>query len=122
MARNATTSEGIRTAGIHAPSVNLETTTTSATTAVAAHPMALIVNDARHRGSRSRRWCTTIPAWLRVNPVNTPNAYSGMRAEMLPLKMVIRIPAAIARKRMPLEKTSLSRGWPTGAAGSRRGR
>ena len=39
-----------------------------------------------------------MPAWLSVKPVNTPNAYSGMRAEMLPLKTTIRIPAAMARK------------------------
>ena len=49
-----------------------------------------------------------MPAWLSVKPVNTPNAYSGMRAEMLPLKTVIRMPAATARKMMPLENTSLS--------------
>ena len=40
--------------------------------------------DARHRGSRNRKWCTTMPAWLRVNPVKTPKAYSGIRAWVLP--------------------------------------
>ena len=35
-----------------------------------------------------------MPAWLSVNPVNTPNAYSGMRAEMLPLKTMISTPAS----------------------------
>ena len=49
-----------------------------------------------------------MPAWLSVKPVNTPNAYSGMRAEMLPLNTMIRIPAATARKRTPFENTSLS--------------
>ena len=66
---------GISTAGIHAPSVNLDTTTTSATTPVATQPTPLIDRaDAASRGSRSRQWCTTMPAWLSVNPVNTPNA------------------------------------------------
>ena len=96
------------TAGIHAPSVNLDTTTTRATVPVATAPTALIASDAFHRGSRSRRWCLTMPAWLSVNPVNTPNAYSGMRAEMLPWKTMISTPAVTARKRMPLENTSLS--------------
>ena len=68
------TRAGINTAGIHAPSVNLETTTTMATVPVATHPTPLIAADARHRGSRKRRWWMTIPAWLSVNPVNTPNA------------------------------------------------
>ena len=107
-ARNATTIAGISTAGIHAPSVNLETTTTIATVAVATQPTALIASDARQRPSLYLRWWTTMPAWLSVNPVNTPNAYSGMRAEMLPLKTATRTPAATARKRIPLEKTSLS--------------
>ena len=48
-----------------------------------------------------------MPAWLRVNPVNTPNAYSGISAVTLPSKAMISTPAA-ARKMMPLENTSLS--------------
>ena len=35
-----------------------------------------------------------MPAWLSVKPVNTPNAYSGISAEMLPLKTTIRTPAS----------------------------
>ena len=34
-----------------------------------------------------------MPAWLSVNPVNTPNAYSGISLEMSPLKTTIRTPA-----------------------------
>ena len=41
---------------------------------VATHPTPLITAESRHRGSRKRKWCTTIPAWLNVNPVNTPMA------------------------------------------------
>ena len=74
MTRNPTTSAGMSTAGIHAPSVNLETTTTRATMPVATQPTALMASDARQRPSRSRRWWMTIPAWLSVKPVNTPNA------------------------------------------------
>ena len=105
---NATTSAGITTAGIHAPSVNFETTTTSATMPVATQPTALIANDGRHRRPRRRRWWTTIPAWLSVKPVNTPKAYSGISAEMLPRKTMTRIAAATARKMIPLENTSRS--------------
>ena len=65
---------GISAAGIHAPSVNLETTTTVAMRNVATAPMALITMLIFHRGSRSRRWWRTIPVWLNVKPVNTPSA------------------------------------------------
>ena len=54
--------------------MNLETTTTSATMPVATQPTPLITAETRHRGSRNRKWWTTMPAWLSVNPVNTPNA------------------------------------------------
>ncbi len=47
-----------------------------------------------------------MPAWLRVKPVNTPNAYSGISAEMSPLKTMISTPATAARKITPLEKTN----------------
>ena len=49
-----------------------------------------------------------MPAWLSVNPVNTPNAYSGISAVTLPSKATISTPAAAARKMIPLENTSLS--------------
>ena len=87
------------TAGIQAPSVNLETTTTRATTPVATQPTPLIAADARQCGSRSRKWWTTIPAWLSVKPVNTPNAYSGISAEMLPLKTTTSTPASDGEER-----------------------
>ena len=68
------TISGITTAGIHAPFVNLVTTTTRATTPVHSAPKPLITVDSFQRGSRSRKWWATIPAWLNVNPVNTPKA------------------------------------------------
>ena len=37
-------------------------------------PTALITERARQRGSRCLQWCTTMPAWLSVKPVNTPTA------------------------------------------------
>ena len=49
-----------------------------------------------------------MPAWLSVKPVNTPNAYSGISAEMLPLKTMIRRPASTARTTTPFENTSRS--------------
>ncbi len=61
-------------AGIHAPLVNLDTTTITITIAVATAPVALIARPTFQCGSRSRQWCTTIPACDRVNPVNTPTA------------------------------------------------
>src|SRR5262245_37526262 len=50
-----------------------------------------------------------MPAWDRVNEVNTPRAYSGIIAETLALNSRITIVAAPARARMPLENT---RRWP----------
>ena len=99
---------GMITAGIHAPSVNFETTTTRATTPVVKLPTPLMTALARQFGSFRRKWCRTMPAWLRVNPVNTPNAYSGISALMLPLKMMTRMPAMTASTMMPLENTSRS--------------
>jgi len=39
-----------------------------------------------------------MPVWLRVKPVNTPNASSGMRASILPPKMTSSVIATTARK------------------------
>ena len=61
-------------AGIHAPWVNLDTTTITAIRPVVNAPMALMVRLRFHRGSRRRRWWMTMPVWLSVNPVNTPKA------------------------------------------------
>ena len=49
---------GMRTAGIQAPSVNFETTTTSATTPVVKRPTPLMTALTRQFGSFSRKWCT----------------------------------------------------------------
>ena len=88
--------------------MNLDTTTTNATTPVVSAPTALTAALAFHLGSLRRRWCCTIPAWDRVKPVNTPTAYRGIRALMLPLNTTISTPATAARKMMPLENTSRS--------------
>ena len=69
-----TTITGMTTAGIQAPLLNFDTTTTRATTPVQTAPTPLITADDLQRGSRSRKWWATIPAWLSVNPVNTPKA------------------------------------------------
>ena len=65
---------GMSTAGIQAPSVNFETTTMPAMRPVVTAPTALIARLSRQRGSFSLMWCITMPAWLSVKPVNTPNA------------------------------------------------
>ena len=81
---------GISTAGIQAPSVNFETTTIDGDDARGDRADGVDHQAAAaSRGSFSVRWWRTMPAWLSVKPVNTPNAYSGMRAEMLPLKTTI---------------------------------
>ena len=49
-----------------------------------------------------------MPAWLSVKPVNTPKAYSGMRALIWPSKIQIRMLATTARKMTPLENTNRS--------------
>ena len=73
MTRNSTIN-GMSAAGIQAPLVNLDTRTMTMTTAVATAPVALIARPTLQWGSRSRQWCTTIPACDRVNPVKTPTA------------------------------------------------
>ena len=40
--------------------------------------------------------------------MNTPNAYSGIKALMFPLKMMTRMPAMTASTMMPFENTSRS--------------
>ena len=55
MDRKKTTMIGMSTAGIHAPSVNFDTSTMSVTMPVATAPVALIAKPLRQPGSR-RRW------------------------------------------------------------------
>jgi hypothetical protein len=74
MPLNNSTSIGMIAAGTQAPSVNLDTTTTRATTPVATAPTALITRLDRQRGSFIRRWCTTMPDCESVKPVKTPTA------------------------------------------------
>ena len=65
---------GSRAATIHAPSTNLAPPTRTATAPVAMAPTPF--NAARQRqprcSPRSFHQCRTIPAWLRVNAMNTP--------------------------------------------------
>ena len=96
------------TTGIHAPIRNFETMTTTSTTNVAIAPTALTARPTRHRGSRSCQCRTTIPLWDRVNPVNTPTAYSGTRADTSASYATISRPAMTDRVTMPLENTSRS--------------
>ena len=58
----------------HAPSANLTVVTTTATVAVATHPMALMVSRRRHPVDRSRSQWRIMPAWLIVKSMNTPTA------------------------------------------------
>ena len=74
MPRSSSTSKGITTAGIHAPMVNFDTSTTSRTTPVATAPTPLTAAPSRQPGARSRRWRCTIPHWDSVNDVKTPTA------------------------------------------------
>jgi len=69
-----TTMIGISTTGIHAPTTNFDTTTTSSTMKVAIAPIVFTTWPNFHPGSRSFRWCLTMPHCERVNPVNTPTA------------------------------------------------
>ena len=65
---------GITTAGIHAPIVNFDTTTTSVTTPVATEPSPFTAARSCQPGSRCLRWCCTMPHCDSVKPVNTPTA------------------------------------------------
>ena len=62
----------------HAPSANLDTITTTSTTAVTTQPTALMTMDRRHPFSAasprrpSASQCRIIPAWESVNDVKTP--------------------------------------------------
>ena len=49
-----------------------------------------------------------MPVWLRVNPVNTPTAYSGISASILPLNPTTRAMAASDKNKMPFENTKRS--------------
>ena len=71
-------------------------------------PTTLIVMLNRHLGSRSRQWRLTIPLWESVKQVNTPTAYSGMRALTSPWNTITSTAAAAASTMTPLEKTSRS--------------
>ena len=74
MARNSTTINGMTTAGIHAPTVNLEITTTASTVPVIVAPMIEIVIRSRQRGGFMRRMRSAIEDCDSVKLVNTPTA------------------------------------------------
>lgn len=84
MVKKIVTMIGISAAGIQAPSVNFDTTTMPAIRPVVTTPTALITRLIFQRGSFSLMWCITMPDWLRVKPVNTPNAYKGMERRCRP--------------------------------------
>src|SRR5438309_5620933 len=98
-------------AGIQAPDVNLETSTTTRMIDVAVAPTALIAMPDLQPRSLRRRWWRTIPAWDRVKAVNSPTAKSGTSAATAPPKAQSRRAAAAARAMMPWEKTSRSPRW-----------
>jgi hypothetical protein len=74
MARNSSTISGITTAGIHAPTVNLEMTTTARTVPVMAAPTVEIVTRSCQRAGFIRRMRSAIDACDSVKLVNTPAA------------------------------------------------
>ncbi len=89
----------------HPPLVNsakAKTTTTTAQTMAAA---ALTATLLRQCSSRRVRWCLTMPAPAMVNPVKTPMAYIGIRAETRAPVATSRTMDAAASTRMPFEKT-----------------
>ncbi len=53
-------------------------------------------------------WCRTMPACDNVNERNTPTAYSGISALVLPPKAMMSAPAAVASTSTPFENTSRS--------------
>ncbi len=76
----------MRTRTSQAPSKNLTAVTTTATIAVRIAPNALIERRFCQPADRSRSQCRIMPVWLIVKSMNTPTAYSGIRAWVLPSK------------------------------------
>ena len=74
MPRKPTTMIGISTAGIHAPTVNFETTTIMAMMPVVTAPTRLIAMSRPPSRLTVAPVVDHHPDWLSVNPVNTPNA------------------------------------------------
>ena len=116
MARINTNSADIATIAIHAPAMNLVTSTTISTAPVQMNPMVLITRERiiRRRSAglvsvrRCRVQCRTMPIWLSVNEMNTPTMYSWISAVTSARKATTNAMAASARNRMPLEKASRS--------------
>jgi hypothetical protein len=65
---------GTSTITAQAPCQNFVTAITTSSTAVANAPSALTARPSRHPGSLILRWRFAMPAWVRVNDVNTPIA------------------------------------------------
>ena len=57
-----------------APCVNLDTMIAISASPLPAAPAALTARPQRHRGSRSRRCRTVMPAWENVKEAKTPTA------------------------------------------------
>ncbi len=77
------------------------------TTPVVIAPTTLMTADRFQFGSSLKRnQCSTIPACESVKHMNTPRAYSGISALVLPWNAMISTAAAPVSRRMPLLWTS----------------
>ena len=85
------------TIGTHAPLVNFVIATMSRTTSVATAPTPLSTMLRRQCGCFSLRWWRTMPDCESVNDVNTPTAYSGISAFVIPPNATKNSAAATAR-------------------------
>ena len=75
---------------------------------VATEPTALMTMLRLYPCSRSFWWWRTMPACDSVNDRNTPTAYSGISALVLPPNAMISAPAVVASTSTPFENTSRS--------------
>ncbi|MNV81010.1 hypothetical protein D3C71_1746470 [compost metagenome] len=71
-------------------------------------PMVLTTNFVLHPAGFSLYQRIIIPSWDRVNGINTPTAYSGMRLVVSPWNAATRTAEATPRKIMPFENPSRS--------------
>ena len=94
---------GIRITTRYAPATNLTDVTTIAITPVSTAPVALIVNRRRHPVSRVRSQCLTMPDCAIVKSMNTPTAYSGIRAWVEPPPAITTRLATVPRMMIPVE-------------------
>ena len=84
-----------------APSVNLVASSMASATVVSTAPSPLMNARWAQPGPCCSCQCFTIPPWDRVNPTNTPMAYTGIKAWVLPLDTTSRTAAAAASTPTP---------------------